>query len=216
MKKYSNRYIGVILALVVMGVTFFLLYRSYSEAVQERNLVEAESNAVSQEIAELDALIVEMESLQEEKKEIQEKVNFVLDHYAVEILPETSIRFIRGMESATGTTVRSLSFGSESSFFSSGLQLTDTEETLTGYRSQLVISYETTYGNFKRLLDYIDDYSERMNVESVTTSFNSGTGYLSGTMTINQYRLEGTGREYKTPVEPNVPLGVDNIFGTVR
>ena len=216
MKKYSNRYICVILALVVMGVSFFLLYKGYSSAVEERKLVEEECGTVRQEIAELDTLIAEMDSLREEKKETQKQVNFVLDHYAIKTSPETSIRFIRGLESATGTTVRSLSFGSESGFFSSELKLTDTDETLKGYRSQLVISYETSYGNFKRLMDYITDYPERMNVESVTASFNSASGYLAGTMTINLYRLEGTGREYKAPVEPNVPLGVDNIFGTVR
>ena len=33
---------------------------------------------------------------------------------------------------------------------------------------------------------------------------------------INLYRLEGTGREYAAPIEPEVPLGVENIFGTVR
>lgn len=216
MKKYNNRYLSIILSLVVMGAVFLLLYRSYATAVQERKQVEAECAAIEQEIAELDELIDEMESLREEKKETKEQVEFVLDHYALKISPETSIRFIRGLEAATGTTVRSLSFGSESAFFSSELQLTDTEETLKGYKSQIVISYETSYGNFKRLMDYIKDYPERMNVESVTASFNSATGYLSGTMTINLYRLEGTGREYEAPVEPDVPMGVENIFGTVR
>ena len=216
MKKYNNRYLGIILALLVMGVAFFLLYRGYTTAVKDRKQVEAECSAIEQEIADLDALIAEMESLREEKEAVEEKVQFVLDHYALKISPETSIRFIRGLETATGTTVRSVSFGSESAFFSSQLQLTDTEETLKGYKSQLVISYETSYGNFKRLMDYIKDYPERMNVESVTASFNSATGYLSGTMTINLYRLEGTGREYEAPVEPDVPMGVENIFGTVR
>jgi len=216
MKKYSNRYIIVILAVLVMGVTFLLLYRAYLSAVEERKLVEAECSVIEQEIAELDALSAELENLREEREVVEDKVKFVLDHYALQISPETSIRFIRGLESATGTTVRSISFGAESVFFSSELQLPEAEEPLKGYKSPLVISYETSYGNFKRLMDYIKDYPERMNVESVTASFNSGTGYLSGTMTINLYRLEGTGREYDAPAEPNVPLGVDNIFGTVR
>jgi len=28
--------------------------------------------------------------------------------------------------------------------------------------------------------------------------------------------LDGTGREYVPPVEPEVPLGVENIFGTLQ
>ncbi len=216
MKKYNRRYLSIVFALLVMGVTFFLMYRAYATAVKEKQQLEADSAVIEQEIAELDALIAEMEGLREQKKETEKEVNYVLDHYALKISPETSIRLIRGMEDATGTTVRSLSFGTESPFFTSELLLTESEETLKGYKSQLVISYETSYGDFKRLLDYIADYPERMNVESVTASFNSATGYLTGSMTINLYRLEGTGREYTAPVEPEVPMGVENIFGTVR
>lgn len=216
MKKFNRRYVGVILALLIMGVVFFFIYHNYSTAVKERKLIEEECAALEQEIAELDTLIAEMEVLREEKKETEKQVNYVLDHYAVHISPETSIRLIRGMEDATGTTIRSLAFGAETPFFSSDLQLEEGAETLQGYRSQLAISYATSYGNFKRLMDYMADYPERMNVDTVTASFDSTTGYLSGSMTINLYRLEGTGREYAAPIEPEVPLGVENIFGTVR
>ncbi len=216
MKKFNRRYLSIVFALLVMVAAFSLLYYGYATAVKERKQVETECAAIEQEIAELDTLIAEMETLREEKKATEERVNFVLDHYAVQVSPETSIRLIRGMEDATGTTVRSLAFGAETPFFSSDLQLKEEAGTLKGYRSQLAISYETSYGNFKRLMDYMADYPERMNVDAVTASFDSTTGYLSGSMTINLYRLEGTGREYVAPIEPEVPLGVENIFGTVR
>ena len=64
-------------------------------------------------------------------------------------------------------------------------------------------------------MEYIADYPERMNVESVTASFNGASGYLSGNMTLNLYRLDGTGREYVPPVEPEVQLAVE-IVANVR
>jgi len=216
MKNLNVKYISIVLSLLVMAVVIFLLYRGYTNTVEATEAAEAKNQEIQNEIAQLDALITELEELRDEKKEVEEKVAFVLNHYGLVISPENSIRIVRGMEDATGTKIRSLAFGTEGVFYTSELQLSESEEKLTGYRSQLNISYETSYGNFKRLLDYIADYPERMNVESVSASFNSATGYLSGAMTLNLYRLEGTGRKYEPPVEPDVPLGVENIFGTLR
>ena len=216
MKSNNKKYISITLSVLVMAVVFFLLFRSYNNELEATAQVKAENEAIQTEIDELNGLLVELEALQEEKKQVEEKVDFLLSHYGLVITPETSIRLIRGLETATGTKVRSISFGSESVFYASELQIVEGGPPLTGYRSQLNISYETSYGNFKRLMDYIADYPERMNVESVSASFNSATGYLSGAMTLNLYRLEGTGRKYEPPVEPDVPLGVENIFGTLR
>lgn len=216
MKSNNKKYISIALSILIMIVAVVLLYRAYNDEVEATEQVKAQNEGIQKEIEELEALTVELEALQEEKRQVEEKVDFVLNHYGLVISPETSIRIIRGLEDATGTKVRSLSFGAESMFFASELQLTEGETPLTGYRSQLNLSYETSYGNFKRLLDYIADYPERMNVESVTASFNGASGYLSGNMTLNLYRLDGTGREYVAPVEPEVPMGVENIFGTLR
>ena len=216
MKNNNKKYISIALSVLIMVVVFGLLYRSYNKELEATAQVKAQSESIKAEIEELQTLTVELETLQEEKETVEEKVDFVLNHYGLVINPETSIRIIRSLEEATGTKVRSLSFGNESIFYSSTLQLVEEGAPLTGYRSQLNISYETSYGNFKRLMDYIADYPERMNVESVTASFNGASGYLSGNMTLNLYRLEGTGREYDAPVEPDVPMGVENIFGTLR
>ena len=216
MKSNNKKYISIALSVLVMIVVFVLLFKSYNDELEATAEVKAQSESIQAEIDELNGLMVELESLQGEKKQVEEKVDFLLSHYGLVISPETSIRLIRSLENATGTKVRSMSFGTESVFFTSELQITEEGPTLTGYRSQLNISYETSYGNFKRLMDYIADYPERMNVESVTASFNGASGYLSGNMTLNLYRLDGTGREYVPPVEPEVPLGVENIFGTLR
>jgi len=216
MKSNNKKYISIALSVLVMAVVFFLLFRSYNNELEATAQVKAENEAIKAEIDELNDLMEELNSLQEQKKQIEEKVDFLLSHYGLVITPENSIRMIRGLETATGTKVRSISFGSESMFYASELQIVEDGPPLTGYRSQLNISYETSYGNFKRLLDYVADYPERMNVESVTASFNGASGLLSGNMTLNLYRLDGTGREYVPPVEPEVPLGVENIFGTLQ
>lgn len=216
MKSNNKKYISIAVSVLIMVVVFVLLYRAYNNEVEATAQVKAQNESIKTEIEELQALTVELETLQEEKETVEEKVDFVLNHYGLVISPETSIRIVRSLEEATGTKVRSLSFGNESVFYASNLQLMEEGPLLTVYRSQLNLSYETSYGNFKRLMDYIADYPERMNVESVTASFNGASGYLSGNLTLNLYRLEGTGREYEAPVEPQVPMGVDNIFGTLR
>ena len=120
---------------------------------------------------------------------------------------------VRGLESRTGTTVGSLSFGAETQFFTTTADPAALDG-VYGFRSNLGIGYETSYQGFKQMLLYIMEYPERMNLASVSATFNGETGYLSGNASINLYSLVGTGKEYVPPVVSGPKIGTDNIFGT--
>ena len=52
-----------------------------------------------------------------------------------------------------------------------------------------------------------------MTISDTSASFDSETGGLSGTMTLNMYYLMNTGKEYIPPEFEGISKGVTNIFG---
>ena len=84
------------------------------------------------------------------------------------------------------------------------------------YTYPMDFGFEVTYDGFKQLVAYLNTIGGSKHIESLTLAFNSSTGILSGAMSVNQYVLSGTGKDY-VPLEiPYVPTSLDNIFGTVN
>ena len=66
------------------------------------------------------------------------------------------------------------------------------------------------------MLSFIAEYTERMNVSTLSATFSSETGYLTGSANINLYSIAGTDKEYVSPVIGGVNIGTENIFGTIE
>ena len=68
-------------------------------------------------------------------------------------------------------------------------QSTDTGN-YTGYRSDVGITFATDYKSLKSVLNFINNYSERMNVSNVNISSDEGSKALQCTMTVQMFSLE--------------------------
>ena len=55
-----------------------------------------------------------------------------------------------------------------------------------------------------------------MTLDNVNASFDSSTGNLSGSITVNLFFMAGTGQTYTEPDAGSVAYGTDNIFGTIE
>lgn len=53
-----------------------------------------------------------------------------------------------------------------------------------------------------------------MRIQSITAAFDSTTGNLTGTITIDLFMVSGEGREAELFDIYGIDLGTDNIFGT--
>ena len=85
---------------------------------------------------------------------------------------------------------------------------------LKGYQSSITINYQTSYSGLKKAIDFINNYYEKMRIQSITAAFDSTTGNLTGTIIIDLFMLSGEGREAE-PFDINgIEIGTDNIFGT--
>ncbi|MGN6715331.1 hypothetical protein [Anaerocolumna jejuensis] len=88
----------------------------------------------------------------------------------------------------------------------------------TGMKSTVSISFKTTYEGLKKAIDYINESSRRMTIGELNTTYDTATGNLTGSMTINMYMLTGSGVEktYEPPAMDDIKTGRDNIFGTLK
>ena len=88
-------------------------------------------------------------------------------------------------------------------------QSTDTGN-YTGYRSDVGITFATDYKSLKSVLNFINNYSERMNVSNVNISSDEGSKALQCTMTVQMFSVGGQAKEYKDLTLSGVPLRTHN------
>ena len=79
-------------------------------------------------------------------------------------------------------------------------------------KETMSMNYTCTYEQLKRLVDFVNAYTERMNIESITVSYDAQTGNLTGDMTLNLFAVTGTEKEYVAPEINDLSLGETNIF----
>ena len=88
--------------------------------------------------------------------------------------------------------------------------------TISGYKSSLMISFKVNYAGLMKCIEYINTYPEKINIGDITLAFDSETGNLTGSMTIQMYNIIGAGKPYTEPTIGGVNIGIDNIFGTIE
>lgn len=67
------------------------------------------------------------------------------------------------------------------------------------YRTQDTVQFSGTYKSLKEAVKYLADQSGRMTLDNVNASFDSSTGNLTGTMTINIFSMTGGSTSYSAP-----------------
>ena len=90
------------------------------------------------------------------------------------------------------------------------------EDKPTLYRTQDTLEYTGTYANLKKAVLYINSQTGRMTVDNITMTFDSATGGLTGTITVNIYSMSGIGTTYQEPDAGTSVYGKKNLFGTLE
>lgn len=91
----------------------------------------------------------------------------------------------------------------------------NTDGPYTGYMIASTISIETTYDGLKHIIDMINKHEDKVRIQTISAAFDNTTGTISGSMSLSFYAIGGNGKEYEAPKIKGIPLGLDNIFGTV-
>lgn len=84
------------------------------------------------------------------------------------------------------------------------------------YRTQDSMQFTGSYTSLKDMVEYLSDQSGRMTLDNVNASFDSTTGKLTGSITVNLFSMAGIGKTYTEPDAGSVAYGTNNIFGTIE
>lgn len=83
---------------------------------------------------------------------------------------------------------------------------------LIGVSTTTQFTYNAGYEEWKKFLNYINNYPNRMVITSMTASYTADLDLLNGNFTLKQYALKGEGREPVKYLEPSMIQGSNNIF----
>jgi hypothetical protein len=83
------------------------------------------------------------------------------------------------------------------------------------FKNTIESGYKVSYEGLKDILDYVNGVGVKKNITGITLSFDSTSGLLLGSMSMNQYYLTGTDGFYSKTNIPVVKIGLENIFGTI-
>lgn len=210
----------LMLVLVVLLAVVAIIYL-YMPLLEERNAMIAENVKLNERWVELRNMARDKEIFKERINASRAEISKVLNRYGVGNAPEKSIMLVTRMETEVGVKIPSVTFSAPvvlTSVETPMIQNTEDGKYDIQYTNidllteTLTMSYECSYEQLKKWIDFINAYPERMNIKSVSVSYDSETSNLSGTLTLNLFAVTGTDRVYTEPKIEDIRLGEDNIF----
>ena len=213
--KVNQKTLQYLLILLIAAIGFCAYRFGYTNFTEKAAAVELQNKAYQARIAELNAKIESEEIFDAGIVAADEVTKETLAKYGAGNTPEKTIMMITKLELAGDAEITSISFNDDTPLFVS----TDTDENgdpvMEIDSTYIAINYTTSYQGLKDMMDFINNYGERMNVESFTATFNQETAGLSGSMVIDLYSVKDANHEYSAPSVGGVEIGTDNIFGTI-
>lgn len=212
MDAKQSRIVIMILVVVVILVAFKFGYTPISE----------KTNEVIAENEELEAKLSELEYVRDNAEQFRAELNAALagidgikQSFAADITSQKSIMMAKELETVAEMDIEGISFNETENIFTASFP-NEAGEPITANKSIMAINYKTSYEGFKKCMDFINSYSDYMNVDSFTCAYNQETGMLMGSISINRYSMSGLGKVYEDPAVDGIGLSKDNIFGSMR
>lgn len=95
-------------------------------------------------------------------------------------------------------------------------QADSTSQTPVLYRTQDTLEFTGTYANLKDVVAYLAEQTGRLTVDNMNASYDTSTGYLTGSIVVNMFSMTETGNTYTEPDAGQVAYGTSNLFGTLE
>ena len=210
----------LVFILVIVAAVLAYMYL-YMPLVEQRNTLERENYDLDVRLINLKNMAVDEDVFKMGINESNKSLKKVMNHYSAGNTPEKSIMMIDSLEKKIGLHLPNLNFSQPAVV--STIKMPMVEESETGYsiayydvnllKETLSTNYACSYEQLKKMIDYINAYPERMNIDSISIAFDSESNGLKGNITLNLFAVTGTGKEYTAPDISGLSLGTGNIFG---
>ncbi len=218
MSKANISILLVLLSVVIVGGVYLYVYKPNMES---KDAVQAEINTLQARYDDLNAKAQKKDQYLADTAMYRADFEDEIAYFPATLDQEISVMFIKGINKDEGVKqfdVNNVGLGRPELFYVLGsgsaqgsADVEITPDSYTCYTAAFPVSYAGSYEGIKDLIDYVMAYKYRMNVSSLTMSYNSETDTFTGSVNLNAYCIAGGGRE-ADKVSVNVNNGVDNIF----
>ena len=222
---------------IIAGAYFFVA----KPLLDKQEALTTEINELQQRVTHYTDIYNNMESYESKIAEAQTKYNETCNKLFGGLNQDNTIMMVKDLEDTTDVWIARLSFQEEEVVFGEAaaegeaadgtgdVAATDATDgtaaeggeaeaagpvSIQGVRQDLNIDYAASYDNFKRFIEYIQNYDERLFISSINATYSVDSGLVGGSIVLSQYAILGTDKEYKAPEISNVQLGTDTIFKT--
>lgn len=225
--------LGVIIA--VVGIVYVA-----KPNIEAKQGIDAEIVQLQERLDRLNALQANREQYIADTERFNAEFEKILASFPADLNQEISVMFVEGIKDSNDFDVSSLGLGRPEQFYTLGLGGGDasldtaapaegetTEAPAEGaltegaaapsaeyqcYRAAFPISYTGSYQALKDVVSYVNNYSERMTVNTLDITYNADADLYTGNLNMYCYAIQGPDRDERKINLDNVPIGVDNIF----
>lgn len=203
----NNAKIIIVLLAVAIGLGCYLGIINPKKQVIEDT--KSEISSLETRLNELRTKEANRKVYLDEISEYNLKTAEIIADYPENLAQEYSVDFFRGVDEKYGEDfyASSVGLGQPSVFYTLGT---------SGYECKMAafpVTYTGSYNGIKDLLLYVSEYKERINIDSISISYDESNDIYSGSINLNAYSVEGSDRVREALSRLDVvPTGVDNLF----
>lgn len=231
------------LILLISGALIFLLsfLLIFQKNMEETTKIQTENVELRGQIDFLTELQIRVNKMKATTKKKQKEIEKYTQEYPCKMTQQKVISNLYQLKVDTGMDLLSIKPVSEAIFFKGGqfVSLQANKGTSEGQNTKVseveknpemkvpltqMIGKTTSYdveiiGTRKQILkafDWISKNKEHMALTDISLSFDTSTGKLTGTISINFYSLNGNGVPYEEPDISGIILGNKDVFGSFK
>lgn len=229
-KKISDSNLRLLLWVAAIAILLLAFFLGYTNITKAAKTVEESNLLIKAQVDELRTKEAMLPIVREETASYQERIDAIIEKYPSLVTEEKEIAILQELEDATTAHFSSITFNMENfvtAIPTAANVSTVAEEgegeveevapvvsSVNGYLASSTIAYQADYDSLKMLIEEIHKYPDRMNVSKISCAYDSDTGLMSGSMTLNMYYITGTDKEYVAPTFEGIDKGVGNIFSS--
>ena len=214
--KRDQRLLLILLGLAVFLFTYLSICKSYDA---KKDSVQTQIDSLSPRLSELQGYYANLSAYQDGISQIEDSVSTELSKFPADVRSEDLIMYSNELEQALGIKVQSINIVPPEliSQFNipkktdDGFKLVPVAAMRTGINIECSLNYE----QYKKLIDYIYSTKERTTLKSISVTYNSGSGGLTGSVSLEKYFVSSADYAYEKTDIPSVETGVSDPFGTL-
>lgn len=226
----SNKDKKLLVYLIAIGIVALVYFFVAQPNLDKQQKLAIESDNLRMQVNHYNDIYNNLENYEGKVAKAQTEYSETLDKFFVGLNQENTLINIKDMEEATNTWISRISFQESQIVMGSGGEnvvsegeepiegedLTVSSSGLTGMKEDLNLEYSCSYSDFKRFIEYIQNYDQRLFITSINATYSPDSNKVEGTLVLSQYAILGTDKENVAPELSGIGVGVDNIFSTLK